>query len=258
MKCLSDSSGLRLDITGIFANDKCMQSERRVTRTSNYRYRYIVYACKVEYLEQIGDSFFERTGDVVAVPDSVRELCDSCFKRCSSLRRVTFGPSSSLDRVGALCFHGCALVEFEIPVSVQAIGGGAFGECALAGGIVCRDGCCFRAIDSLVLSDDSTKCFSIYGVMSSLCILDSVRELCDGCFEGCPILRRVTFRPSSLVEWIGIHEIRGTSVKEATVPDGVSCDGCFRWCLSLHHIVFTSLFSLERIGFHAFPHMRDK
>ena len=33
---LSDSSGLRLDITGIFANDKCMQSEQQVTGTRKY------------------------------------------------------------------------------------------------------------------------------------------------------------------------------------------------------------------------------
>ena len=34
----------------------------------------------------------------VSVPDSVRELCEGCFKGCRSLRRVTFGPSSSLQQ----------------------------------------------------------------------------------------------------------------------------------------------------------------
>ena len=72
----------------------------------------------------------------ISIPDSVRELCEGCFKGCESLRRVTFGPSSSLERSGADCFYGCGLVRFEIPASVRAIGGGAFGECALTG-IVC-------------------------------------------------------------------------------------------------------------------------
>ena len=93
---------------------------------------------------------------------------------------MTFGPSSSLERLGALCFDGCSLVAFEIPASVRAIGGAAFGECQLTGGIVCRDGCCFRAIDGLVLSDDCTICFSSSGLLSSVC----VRELCDRCFKG--------------------------------------------------------------------------
>ena len=76
----------------------------------------------------------------LCVPDGVRELCEGCFKGCSSLHRVTFGPYSSLERIGADCFYRCGLVEFEIPAPVRAIGGGAFGDCALTGGIVCRDG----------------------------------------------------------------------------------------------------------------------
>ena len=106
--------------------------------------------------------------------------------------------------MGALCFSGCDLVGFEIPVSVRAIGGGAFGECALAGGIVFRDGCCFRAIDGLVLSYDCTICHCSYGVLSSVCVPDSVRELCDGCFKGCRSLQPVTLGPSSSLEWIGV------------------------------------------------------
>ena len=53
---------------------------------------------------------------------------------------MIFGPYSSLERIGADCFYRCGLVEFEIPAPVRAIGGGAFGDCALTGGIVCRDG----------------------------------------------------------------------------------------------------------------------
>ena len=66
--------------------------------------------------------------DEISIPDSVPELCDGCFRGCKSLRRVTFGPSSSLERIGADCFYRCRLVECEIPASVRAIGGGAFGE----------------------------------------------------------------------------------------------------------------------------------
>ena len=36
----------------------------------------------------------------ISIPDSVRELCDHCFKGYKSLRRVPFGPSSSLERIG--------------------------------------------------------------------------------------------------------------------------------------------------------------
>ena len=163
---------------------------------------------------------------------------------------MTFGPSSSLERVGALCFFRCALVEFEIHVPVREIGGGAFGECALPEGIVCRDGCCFRAIDGLVLSDDCTRCFSSYGVLSSVCVPDSVRELCDGCFQGCSSLRRVTFGPSSSLERICVSCLRRTGVEEFAVPDRVRelCERCFQWCQRLRSVTFGSSSSLERIG----------
>ena len=81
---------------------------------------------------------------------------------------------------------------------MRAIGGGSFGECALTGGIVYCDGCCFRAIDGLVVSDDLRICFSSYGLLSSVSVPDSVRELCEGCFKWCESLLRVTFGPSSI------------------------------------------------------------
>ena len=52
-------------------------------------------------LERIGASCFQSSGvEEVSIPDSVRELCDGCFKGCASLRRVNFGSSSSLERIG--------------------------------------------------------------------------------------------------------------------------------------------------------------
>ena len=206
-------------------------------------------------LERIGVSCFENSGvEEVSVPNGVRELCDGCFKGCWRLRRVTFGPSSSLERVGSLCFCKCGLVKFEIPVSVRAIGGGAFSECALLGGIVCRDDCRFRAIDGLLLSGDCSRCFCSYGVLSLVCIPDSVRELCDGCFKGCSSLSRVTFSPSSSLERMGVSCFESSGVEDVFVPDGVRelCDGCFRGCWRLRHVTFGPSSLLERIGAEAF------
>ena len=81
---------------------------------------------------------------------------------------------------------------------------------------MCRDGCCFRAIDGLVLSDDCTT----YGVLSSVCVPDSVRELCDGCFKGCSSLRRVTLSTSSSLERIGKFCCQWSGVQRVYVPDG--------------------------------------
>ena len=138
---------------------------------------------------------------------------------------------------------------------MRAIGGGAFSECALTEGILCRDGCCFRVIDGLVLSSDCTSCFCSYGVLSSVFVPDSVRDLCDGCFKWCRSLRRVTFGPCSSLERIGVSCFALSGVEEFVVPNGVRelCEGCFKGCSSLHRVLFGSFSSLERIGFHALP-----
>ena len=141
----------------------------------------------------------------ISIPDGVRELCDGCFKGCRSLRRVIFGPSSSLERIGVEAFVSgqgflwptpCGLVETSIPDGVHEL---------------CKD--CFKGCESLrrVIFGPSSSlerigvwCFRESGV-EEVCVPDGVRELCDGCFKGCESLRRVTFGPSSSLERIGFH-----------------------------------------------------
>ena len=73
-------------------------------------------------LERIGVSCFEGTRvEEVRIPDSVRELCDSCFKWCSHLRQVTFGSSSSLERVGVSCFEFSGVEDVVILNGVREI-----------------------------------------------------------------------------------------------------------------------------------------
>ena len=96
---LTDSSDTTLDITGIFSSDNHVQHEQQVTGTP----QYVVYVSKVDKLRRVSTPC--RLVEI-RIPDSVRELCAGCFKGCSSLRRATFGPSSSLERIGVSCFEG--------------------------------------------------------------------------------------------------------------------------------------------------------
>ena len=57
----------------------------------------------------------------VSIPNNVSELCEDCFKGCKGLQRVTFGPSSSLERIGAWCFEGSGVEEFAVPDSVREL-----------------------------------------------------------------------------------------------------------------------------------------
>ena len=48
------------------------------------------------------------------------------------------------------------------------------------------------------------SCFEVSGV-EEVSIPDGVRELCDGCFDGCRSLRGVNFGSSSSLERIGFR-----------------------------------------------------
>ena len=73
-------------------------------------------------LERIGVYCFENSGvKEVHILDTVCELCEGCFRKCWSLRRVTFGSSSSLERIGAYCFQESEVEEVSIPDGVREL-----------------------------------------------------------------------------------------------------------------------------------------
>ena len=55
----------------------------------------------------------------IAIPDSVRELCDRCFYGCLSLHFVTFGSSSALERIGRHWIRKTQVSEVIIPDTVR-------------------------------------------------------------------------------------------------------------------------------------------
>ena len=58
----------------------------------------------------------------MAASDGVHELCDGCFSGCKSLRRVTFGTCSSLERIVVSCFAETGVEEISVPtVSMSCV-----------------------------------------------------------------------------------------------------------------------------------------
>ena len=139
----------------------------------------------------------------VCIPDSTIELCDCCFCGCKSLRRVTFGSSSSLERIGVSCFYRSEVEEISVPDSVRELCDRCFCGCES-----------FRRVtfgSSSSLERIGVSCFEGSGV-KEISVPDNVRELCDCCFYDCKFLRRVTFSSSSSLERIGASCFNGTQL----------------------------------------------
>ena len=128
VELLSDSSNPTLGIAGILCLHGGMQEgDHRFTGAR----MYLVYAhtansvlCPTPRI--VGRDSIRN----VSIPKHVCELSDWFLQYCFSLRRVTFGSSSSLRRIGNYCFEGTGIQEVSIPDSVRELGCVCFGWCS--------------------------------------------------------------------------------------------------------------------------------
>ena len=124
VESLSDSSSLKWEIAGILSHHG-VQKGQQVTPT------YLVSGDKaasgLPWISMRSGPSLLQLRDV-SIPNNFRELCDRCFEGCESLRRVTFGSSSSLERIGAECFNGSGVeeVRFVNCVIVASVGARVF------------------------------------------------------------------------------------------------------------------------------------
>ena len=56
---------------------------------------------------------------MVCIPNNVREVADLCFRRCKSLRFVTFSKFPQVERIGIDAFLETRIKEVCIPDSVR-------------------------------------------------------------------------------------------------------------------------------------------
>ena len=175
----------------------------------------------------------------IDIPDTVRELCDRCFRYCSNLRTVRFGARSQLERIGIEVFSPDASIEkITIPDSVCELGEGF---CRAAGTVIFG---VFSKIEQL-----GTEAFRSSSIVT-IEIPASVREISHKCFYRCSHLRHVTFGRLSKLQWIGTLAFSKTSVEEMRIPDTVRelGDRCFEDVKTLHHVILGMSSQLEHIG----------
>ena len=65
----------------------------------------------------------------MSIPDNVVEVGKGCFSECRSLRSVTFGASSTVERICEWAFRKTSLECLSIPDSVVEVGNWCFYDC---------------------------------------------------------------------------------------------------------------------------------
>ena len=147
----------------------------------------------------------------VTIPDSVVELSEMAFDRCVSLRTVTFGASSKLERICDEAFRQASVESICIPDGVVELCRGCFVECTKLRRVT------FSAYSNLEHICD----FAFFNTgIESITIPDSVVELGKRCLFRCPMLRHIVFGRYSKLERICECAL-SADITSLTIPDSV-------------------------------------
>lgn len=76
------------------------------------------------------ECFYNTDIETIHIPDSVERIESGAFRKCESLKNITFSEKSRLKYIGNKSFDGCLLLqEIHIPATVTTIGENAFHSC---------------------------------------------------------------------------------------------------------------------------------
>ena len=128
VEMLSNSSNRRLKIAGILSHRDPVPGDQQSTGAP----MYIVYSHKANRELRWSATYVGRALQQqreMSIPNNVVASCDHCFEGCRSLRRVTFGSSSSLERIGVACFADTGVEDVGIPDTVRELCDRCFSWC---------------------------------------------------------------------------------------------------------------------------------
>lgn len=169
--------------------------------------------------------------ETLTVPESIREVGDSCFQNCPSLKSIVF-PDTDI-RLEAGCLGACeSLTEVHLPAHCKEIPFSMFAHCSALKTIEipesCRiiGSCSFMACTELqkvtipegvteIADNTFTQCSSL----QKITIPKGVRSIGKQAFRACNHLTEVTF--SEGLETVGTRAFENTALREVILPDSI-------------------------------------
>ena len=182
---------------------------------------------------------------MVVVPDNVRVLPAGCFQANTNLRRVTFGPSAQLERIGEMAFYMTHIEGITIPYNVRELCKGCFAKCTHLKRVTFAPDALLEYIRECAFSETD---------LEEIDIPDNVVELGNRCFENCKSLCRTKFGTNSRLTYIKEYAFAATPITEIFIPDTVQelYAACFSGCYYLTNVAFGPSCQLRRIRKKAF------
>lgn len=204
----------------------------------------------------------------VILPDTVKEIGDSAFYGCKSLKTIEL--PEGLEKLGPMCFHSCeGLEEITIPSTVKEVGGALYPtfedsglkKITFAEGTTGIPSSIFQGASKLteVVLPESMKTIGSYAFMScksleTIHLPESLISIGNNAFYGCTSLKEITIPKgiNSLGDGILGSAFEGTGIEIVYFEEGrtVIPSYAFHGCETLKNVVMPS--TLEEIGSYAF------
>lgn len=158
--------------------------ENSFSKTTNLQ--TITTGAKTAY---IGDNAFNSSSVTsLTFSAALKQIGDSAFYNCKSLKTVSFGTSSP-DTIGEYAFAGTQLASMTVPDSVYRIGKNAFENCLKLATLKINDTSLLEKLDDSMISG----CVALKAIN----IPTNVSEIGENVFSGCSALTQITVSDSN-------------------------------------------------------------
>ena len=139
---------------------------------------------------------YEGSAETLEIPASIAgypvvAINPSAFRRCGTLRSLSFEAGSACRSIGRSAFYGASALEaITLPASVESIGEDAFGAC-----LALRD---VRFAEGSRCTEIGKNSFFGCSALQSLVLPSSLLRIGDHAFSGCTALSSLEIPPSVL------------------------------------------------------------
>ena len=183
------------------------------------------------------------------IPNSIKNIKNSCFNSCKKLTKVNFGRESQIETIGNYAFSPTLIKSITIPSSVTVICSYAFSKCLQLEKVEILNDSHLKTIE---------KCAFEYTQIQSLLIPSSLISIGDGAFNECKKLEHIEIQPNSKLEIIGNSAFSSTLIKSIKIPSSVTLIGesAFSNCSNLEQVEILHDSHLKTIEKYAFQYTK--
>lgn len=168
----------------------------------------------------------------VELPSTLEIIGEHCFIGCSALTSIEL--PEGLKSIGEWAFRGCDLQSFDIPESVETVGGYAYSQnmditsVTVPAGVTMGSGVFYECtgIKTVTIEEGVTEVapesFKECSALKTVKLASTVEAIGEGAFQNCP-LTSITL-PAGL-KTLGGNAFYGCNLSSITLPDGLEAIG---------------------------------